>query len=92
MPKIKPPWSEREVAHLWAWQAAEHLTPVTCPATSRDAPLSQAARHDVAPVALVPTRRGWVCPSCGAVQDWAWQHMLDGPPPPTPARPDPDTE
>jgi hypothetical protein len=74
MPKIKPPWSEREVAHLWAWQAAEHLTPVTCP------------------VALVPTRRGWVCPSCGAVQDWAWQHMLDGPPPPTPARPDPDTE
>lgn len=70
--RVRPPWSEQQVACLSAWQATDHVWPVTCDGA-----------HD-RPVRLLPTRGGWVCPlGCGpTTPTWAWSYMVDRPPPP----------
>jgi transcriptional regulator with XRE-family HTH domain len=66
--KIHPPWDDRTVAALNAFQAAEAMHPFTCP---RD--------HVTAgDMKLVATSDGWVCcgaPACGYTQGWAHAFM-----------------
>ena len=54
----RAPWTGAQVRRLENRQANERMHPYTCGTDSRHGD-------------LVPTTRGWVCPRCDYVQDWA---------------------
>ncbi len=69
------PWTPEEVAHLAEWQSCGHVHPFTC-GHCRDRDPGGVDEH-----ALVPTVRGWICPTCDHTQGWCHRFMLDGPGP-----------
>jgi len=55
-------------------QTAGHIHPFTCPNRSD----GQHREFNGDKGALVATRRGWICPWCDYIQDWAQEFMLSG--------------
>ena len=64
MSKIRPPWTDDQVAALNAWQHGP-MHPFTC-----------GGNHAIH-VILEATTDGWVCPDCPYTQDWAHDFMAD---------------
>jgi len=71
----RAPWTPGEVAKLAEWQNCGWVHPFTCGAC-RDTLGTDGNERK-----LVPTVRGWECPTCDYTQNWCHQFMLDGPPP-----------
>lgn len=71
---IKEPFSADQVAALNAYQARAGSHPFTCAnrgdGNHRDHPVGRNDRGT-----LVATTRGWICPFCDYVQDWAHEFM-----------------
>ena len=89
--KTFAPWTDEQVAKMNEWQACGRVLEFTCPDRHRrtvsvaTAVEAFASLHRVptkAPTrALVATREGMVCTTCGYTQDWALASMLNGAPP-----------
>ncbi len=60
--KIYPPWDERTVSRLNAFQSHGGLHPFTCPRTGST---------------LIATTDGWTCSTCSYNQTWAHAFMAD---------------
>ena len=58
---IRAPWTDAQVEALNAWQQRGDVHEYTCPYS-----------HDDGSRVLIATRDGWVCPSCGYRQRWAY--------------------
>jgi hypothetical protein len=67
-PHIHPPWDDRTVAELNAFQTFPHFHPFTCP---------ESPHGDLPKPSLVATTDGWVCPGCDYTQGWAHTFMAD---------------
>lgn len=64
--KVHAPW-DRSVVHLLRQhQLNGKYHPYIC--GNRDKHASDLS-NDI----LIPTEKGWVCPSCSYTQDWAWR-------------------
>ncbi len=72
--QIQPPWTPQQIDGLNHWQRAGYVHEFTCPNRQRD-------NHGDAPLPLVATVNGWVCPYCDYTQRWAHDFMANGPPP-----------
>lgn len=59
--RIRPEWTDEQIAALAAHQADDRFHPYTCGNNSDHI--------------LEPTRQGWVCPHCDYRQDWAWRPL-----------------
>jgi hypothetical protein len=68
--RIFPPWSDKDIAALKRWQQAETVHPFTC---------IEAHQSELQRI-LVPTKDGWICPTCSYTQNWAHAFMLHEPP------------
>lgn len=77
---IYAPFTPEQVRHLNNTQAGTFLAPILHPFTcnhrgdARHAPVNSVT--DV----LIATPAGWICPYCGATQDWAYRVMAEAVP------------
>lgn len=67
---IKAPWSDEQVANLQHWQTCGFVHEFTCQVNHRNG----------ADRTLIPTTKGWRCPSCKYQQNWAHVFMLNSRP------------
>lgn len=65
--QILAPFSSEQVINLNAWQRRGSIHPFTC--------VNHADATHAGDGELVATTRGWICPFCAYVQDWAHEAM-----------------
>jgi hypothetical protein len=63
---IKAPFTEEQVKNLEHWQKSGFVHPFTCAKQG-------GGKHAL----LIPSKDGWLCPTCGYTQDWAHGYMAN---------------
>lgn len=76
MTKIFAPFSPEQVEALNRFQQSMVFHPFTCGGNRSDEKhKAYQKEHGGDFGQLVATEKGWICPSCGYTQDWAWSIM-----------------